>query len=65
MINLHLTPYYDIKEQNRELRIQQAKFVCDNVINGSGKRKWGLAIVGMDMNDVPGLYMQGLYISED
>jgi len=54
LINLHLTPYHLSKEENRELRTQQAQYVCKKVIKNNNQKKWKLAIVGMDMNDAPG-----------
>ena len=39
----------------RELRTQQAQYVCKKVIKNKNEKKWKLAIVGMDMNDAPGL----------
>jgi len=55
-INTHLTPYNTDMEQNRQLRIQQAEFICDKALKTrlQGKRKWAWAILGMDMNDIPG-----------
>ena len=43
-------------EQNRQLRIQQAEFICNEALKTrlQGKRKWAWAILGMDMNDIPG-----------
>ena len=55
LINLHLTPYHLSEEENRELRTQQAQYVCKKVIKNNNSKKWKLAIVGMDMNDAPGL----------
>ena len=55
-INTHLTPYNTDMEQNRQLRIQQAEFICNKALKTrlQGKRKWAWAILGMDMNDIPG-----------
>ena len=55
LINLHLTPYHLSEEENRELRTEQAQYVCKKVIKNNNQKRWKLAIVGMDMNDVPGL----------
>ena len=60
LINLHLTPYQLSEEENRELRTQQAQYVCKKVIKNNNQKKWKLAIVGMDMNDVPGLIFNSI-----
>jgi hypothetical protein len=60
LINLHLTPYHLSEEENRELRTQQAQYVCKKVIKNNNQKKWKLAIVGMDMNDVPGLIINSI-----
>merc|ERR1711862_670834 len=51
LINTHLSSYSTTLEENRELRTEQAKFICNNALKGN---KWKWAIIGMDMNDVPG-----------
>ena len=62
LINLHLTPYQLSEEENRELRTQQAQYVCKKVIKNNNQKKWKLAIVGMDMNDVPGLIFNSIQV---
>ena len=50
LINTHLAPFSTSKKQNRQLRLDQAKFICDSAFHGNS---WDLAIIGMDMNDTP------------
>ena len=50
LINTHLAPFSTTKKQNRQLRLDQAEFICDSAFHGTS---WDLAIIGMDMNDTP------------
>ena len=50
-MNLNTT-FNIAKEENRKLRTKQAEFICDEALNGT---QWKWAIIGMDMNDVPGI----------
>ena len=50
-MNLNTT-FNIAKEENRKLRTKQAEFICDEALNG---KQWKWAIIGMDMNDVPGI----------
>ena len=62
-INTHLSPYNTDIEQNRQLRTQQAEFICNEALKTKGKENWAWAILGMDMNDVPGnLHTNNSYI---
>ena len=45
-----MAPFSTSKKQNRQLRLDQAKFICDSAFHGNS---WDLAIIGMDMNDTP------------
>ena len=49
-INTHLTP----TKEGRDIRTQQAKFICDNALKSEKKPKWLWTIFGLDMNDIPG-----------
>ena len=48
MINTHLSPYDNDVIQGREKRVVQVKQIIDNV-----GCDWDLALLGLDMNDVP------------
>ena len=52
------TTLYISKEENRKLRTKQAEFICDEALNGT---QWKWAIIGMDMNDVPGINLGSTY----
>jgi len=53
-INTHLTPYHKNITERRDIRTQQAKFICDNALRSEKKPNWGWTIFGLDMNDIPG-----------
>ena len=53
-INTHLTPYHSHIKERRDIRTQQAKFICDNALKSEKKPKWLWTIFGLDMNDIPG-----------
>ena len=55
-INTHLTPYHSAIEERRQLRTQQAKSICEKVLESEGKDEWIWAILGLDMNDIPGTF---------
>jgi len=54
LINTHLTPYNSDFEQNRQLRTQQADFICNEALQMKREQNWLWAIFGLDMNEVPG-----------
>ena len=49
LINSHPSPFDTDVAQNEELRLEQAKVICQQASEG----EWDGLVLGMDMNDLP------------